>query len=217
MTAVKGIFTHTKLYFCSSIFMSKDQDILERELWDALRNGDQSALRKLYLSYYQSLLQYGLKYTNHRDTLKDSINSTFLYIWDKRASLSTANNVGNYIFKSYQRQLVRDLQQNQTFDTLSTIDNDEITYDAADFQLIMQQEEVQRVAFLKNAILKLPKRQRELIHLRYYEGLSYEEIALKTQLTKRTVYNQIHTAISTLKNDTDLQNLKKLLSLLIFF
>lgn len=197
--------------------MSKDQDILERELWDALRNGDQSALRKLYLSYYQSLLQYGLKYTNHRDTLKDSINSTFLYMWDKRASLSTANNVGNYIFKSYQRQLVRDLQQNQTFDTLSTIDNDEITYDAADFQLIMQQEEVQRVAFLKNAILKLPKRQRELIHLRYYEGLSYEEIALKTQLTKRTVYNQIHTAISTLKNDTDLQNLKKLLSLLIFF
>ena len=62
--------------------MSKDRDILEIQLWEALRSGEQAALQQLYMSYYKGLLQYGLRYTDDRDTLKDSINNTFLYFWE---------------------------------------------------------------------------------------------------------------------------------------
>ncbi|SKB88490.1 hypothetical protein SAMN05660841_02849 [Sphingobacterium nematocida] len=75
-----------------------NRDIQEQQLWGALCAGDQDALQKLYVSYYNGLLQYGLKYSDDRDTLKDSINSTFLYIWENRAGLSYANHVGSYIF-----------------------------------------------------------------------------------------------------------------------
>lgn len=197
--------------------MSKDQDILEIQLWEALRSGEQAALQKLYMSYYKSLLQYGLRYTDDRDTLKDSINNTFLYFWEKRDSISAANHVGNYIFKSYQRQLVKDLSSSSKFETLPENSSHVAAVDVEEFQFILRQEENTRISILKNAILQLPTRQRELILLRYYEGLSYDEIALQTNLTKRAVYNQIHSAIKSLKKDTQLQNLKQILPLLVFF
>ncbi|VTR43809.1 RNA polymerase sigma factor [Sphingobacterium thalpophilum] len=197
--------------------MSKDQDILEIQLWEALRSGEQAALQKLYMSYYKSLLQYGLRYTDDRDSLKDSINNTFLYFWEKRDSISSASHVGNYIFKSYQRQLVKDLSSSNKFETLLENNDNAEAVDIEEFQFIIRQEENTRISILKNAILQLPKRQRELILLRYYEGLSYDEISRQTNLTKRAVYNQIHTAINALKKDTKLKNLKQILPLLIFF
>ncbi|MGJ1410213.1 RNA polymerase sigma factor [Sphingobacterium thalpophilum] len=197
--------------------MSKDQDILEIQLWEALRSGEQAALQKLYMSYYKSLLQYGLRYTDDRDTLKDSINNTFLYFWEKHDSISSASHVGNYIFKSYQRQLVKDLSSSSKFETLLENNDNAEAVDIEEFQFIIRQEENTRISILKNAILQLPKRQRELILLRYYEGLSYDEISRQTNLTKRAVYNQIHTAINALKKDTKLKNLKQILPLLIFF
>lgn len=212
-----GLYRHNVTFVGYKIFMSKDQDILEIQLWEALRSGEQAALQKLYMSYYKNLLQYGLRYTDDRDTLKDSINNTFLYFWEKRESIGTANHVGNYIFKSYQRQLVKDLNSSNKFETLQEGNDHMEAVDVEEFQFIIQQEENTRVSILKNAILQLPKRQRELVLLRYYEGLSYDEISLKTSLTKRAVYNQIHSAINSLKKDTNLKNLKQILPLLIFF
>jgi len=47
----------------------------------------------------------------------------------------------------------------------------------------------------------LPARQRELIILKFYEGLGYEDIVRKTGLTRRTIYNKIHEALSKIKNE----------------
>ncbi|MDB5275708.1 MAG: polymerase sigma factor, sigma-70 family [Ferruginibacter sp.] len=45
----------------------------------------------------------------------------------------------------------------------------------------------------------LPARQKELIILKFYEGLSYEEIVQQTGLAPRTVYNKMHEALKKLK------------------
>lgn len=197
--------------------MNSEREIIESEWWKSLCKGDQSALQHLYMSYYKHLLQYGLRYTNDRDILKDNINSIFLYIWEKRETLAPAQHVGNYIFRSFQRQLIKDLKKIRTLDVVPVLNNEDDFYDSDEAQFILKQEENIRVNILKAAVLQLPKRQKELIILRYYEGLSYTEIAEKTQLTKRAVYNQIHTAITSLKKDAKLQDLKQILPLLVFF
>ena len=53
---------------------------------------------------------------------------------------------------------------------------------------------------LRNAVESLPERQRELVQLRFYEHMSYEEIAMKTSLSVRTVYNKLHEAIKKLRS-----------------
>jgi RNA polymerase sigma-70 factor (ECF subfamily) len=39
------------------------------------------------------------------------------------------------------------------------------------------------------------------VHLKYYEGLSTDEIALRTGIEKRTVYNQLHEGIKFLRKE----------------
>jgi RNA polymerase sigma-70 factor (ECF subfamily) len=68
-------------------------------------------------------------------------------------------------------------------------------------KMVARDEEQKHAELLTARISALPPRQKELIMLRFYEGRSYEEIADKTGLTHRTVYNSIFEAIKKLKLD----------------
>jgi RNA polymerase sigma-70 factor (ECF subfamily) len=65
--------------------------------------------------------------------------------------------------------------------------------------LIIKDEHEAMSKHLMAVINALPARQRELILLKFYEGLSYDAITQKTGLTHRTVYNKIHEALYTIK------------------
>ncbi len=55
--------------------------------------------------------------------------------------------------------------------------------------------------------------------MRFYEGLSYEEIVQRTGLTHRTVYNKVHEAIKKLRLGLDKEepSYRAILSLLLLF
>ena len=65
--------------------------------------------------------------------------------------------------------------------------------------LIAFQQTEEDKAKLRKALKQLTKRQLEIIELKYYQNLTYTEIAAKTSLTPRTVYNMIYEAIRHLR------------------
>jgi RNA polymerase sigma-70 factor (ECF subfamily) len=86
------------------------------------------------------------------------------------------------------------------------------------FIIATQKDEMIKEA-LQQAIASLPRRQRQLLQLRYYEQMGYEEIADKTSLSVRTVYNKLHEALKKLRSGSALKkmyNAVKLMSLLPF-
>ena len=54
---------------------------------------------------------------------------------------------------------------------------------------------------LRNALGLLTKRQKEIIYLRFYEGLSYDEIETIVQVNYQTIRNCVYEAIKVLKKD----------------
>jgi len=56
---------------------------------------------------------------------------------------------------------------------------------------------------IKVAYDKLPARCRKVIFLKYYEGAGTDEIAEQTGLSKRTIYNNLFTGISMLRNELE--------------
>ena len=68
---------------------------------------------------------------------------------------------------------------------------------------IDEQELDQRSLLMAAAINKLPARLRQLLLMKYYENLSYEEIADRTGLSLRTIYNKNHEAITRLRQDLE--------------
>jgi RNA polymerase sigma factor (sigma-70 family) len=80
--------------------------------------------------------------------------------------------------------------------------------DTFDFELISPREDGiiqdetsrQHVKQLNEGIAVLTRRQREAIYLRFYQNLSYDEIAKLMTMKVESVYNVISKAISLLKN-----------------
>jgi len=59
---------------------------------------------------------------------------------------------------------------------------------------------------LHQALEKLPRRQREAVHLRYFQNMSNEEISALMQINIQSVYNLIFGAMSNLKRYVTLEN-----------
>ncbi|MFB6457237.1 RNA polymerase sigma factor [Chitinophaga sp. Hz27] len=172
------------------------------ELWEGLLQGDEARFFELFDTWYPGMLAYGLRITFDRELVKDTINQTFLYFWEKRAILATVEHPSAYMYTSFRRRLITAAEKTNALlqfpgDLVNEgIDQVEDSHE----QLLISQIKIKELELiLAKAIGRLSVRKQELIRLKYYEGLSYSEIANKTKLTERTIYNKIHEAIKTLR------------------
>ncbi len=75
---------------------------------------------------------------------------------------------------------------------------------APGFNKIPTQQTAQNLNRLLNS---LPKRQKEVLHLKYYEELIFEEVAQVIHLNYQSVLNHIHRALTNLRRHPDLAKL----------
>jgi RNA polymerase sigma-70 factor (ECF subfamily) len=170
-------------------------------LWNAFAAGDDEAFRQLYRLCYPELVAFGRKRTQDTERIKDAINQTFAYFWEKRESLSRVTAARSYIYTSFSRKLSGLTDSNEGIlvpvDLLPDEPGD--PQSSPENLLIRRKEESNLQQHIALAISKLSARKRELIRLRYYEGLKHEEICRQTGLSSRTVYNKLHESVQFLK------------------
>lgn len=172
-------------------------------LWNSVKEHNETALYQLYHQMYDSLYRYGLHICIDTDLVKDVINALFVEIWEKWTNLPTLENVKGYIFIWFKRKLYKQLKQQKSrnFAHKSILENldpeeksyEEILIDIENNELIKEK--------IRKALDSLTSRQRELIILRFFEDMSFEEIAKKTNTSIRTIYNTLHMAINRLKTE----------------
>ena len=77
----------------------------------------------------------------------------------------------------------------------------ELTQSCYEELLIAFQRSEEKKDQLTIALKNLTKKQLEIIKLKFFENLSYAEIAVETSLAPRTVYNLIYEAIRHLREN----------------
>ena len=171
--------------------------------WLGLRQGDKEMFLALYKKYYHTLLFIGLKEMKDAQLVKDTIQQLFLYLWEKRETIQEASNVKCYLVTSFLRKLTTDWKKSKQAGILQVVWNSypEDPQPNPEEKLIRKDEQSHLFKLLMDRINELPNRQKELILLRFYEGLTYEEIVQRTGLSHRTVYNKIHEGLKKLKLD----------------
>lgn len=197
---------HNILYIVSAncLLYSHLHMIYEDEiLWEGMRNGDKELFLNLYKKYYHCLFFIGLKEMKDAQLVKDAIQQLFLYLWEKRESIQEARNIKSYLVTSFLRKLSADWKKSKKTGGLQVVWNSylEDSQPNPEDKLIHKDQQSYLYKLLLARLNELPNRQKELIMLRFYEGLSYEEIVQHTGLSHRTVYNKIHEGIKKLKLD----------------
>jgi RNA polymerase sigma-70 factor (ECF subfamily) len=177
-------------------------DTLNTTLWQQFKEGDSQALGKLATSHYRVLFNYATKFTKDRELIKDCIQDLFLYLWDHREKLQTSPFVTIYLLKSLRNNLFKKLNQEKKlvadeFDTeLPVSEGATVESDIIELELFYENE-----LKIKNILSALPKRQQEVIFLKFYEGLGIEEIADIMDMNRQSVSNLLQRAIHNLKQN----------------
>jgi RNA polymerase sigma factor (sigma-70 family) len=165
--------------------------------WEQFLGGDKHALGNLAELVYPSLFHYGTKFTANHTIVEDAIQDLFLNFWAKRNTLRHVSSPKSYIFTSLRNNLIRKLQIEPAWQDLPDVE----LVKARELMVDQAQEEHQEwlSETMGKTMLLLPARQREALYLRYYENLSYEEIAGVMGLQRQAVANYIHEGISRLR------------------
>ena len=164
-----------------------------RSYWDKMRLGDKQALFELYNNMYFHLIRFGLKINADDELVKDCVNQVFLNLWDKRSRLNAVDNVKSYLMTSLKRCMLDQLAYTDKMNAAvsrmgAEEERAELSYE--EIMIAVQQDDELKHK-LQLAIKQLTPRQMELIQLKFFEGLTYEQIAERSSQTVKTAYNTI--------------------------
>ncbi|HEY0679445.1 MAG TPA: sigma-70 family RNA polymerase sigma factor [Chitinophagaceae bacterium] len=168
-------------------------------LWESFLTGDQQAFGLLFKNNYPHLIQYGNKICRSPALLEDTIQELFLDIWKNRNPVP-ALSVRAYLLKALKYKLLKELSRNNhtTYDENDGSDSAfELGYEA---MLIIKQEDEERTKRIQQSLQELSHRQREIIYLKFYQNLSYEEVSEIMNINYQAARNLLYHAIKALKS-----------------
>ncbi|QHS62007.1 RNA polymerase sigma factor [Chitinophaga agri] len=177
------------------------RDLSDQELWSRLIDGDEGALAFIYDTWFASLYKYGMKIQADSCLIKDCIHDLFTSLWHSRQHLSVTDSIKFYLFASLKRNIVKNTRAEGIFRLFKQEPaQQEMHMPSYEERLISQQSNDERNRKLAKVIDQLPRRQKEILYLRYYEGLSTQETADIMSLSVNSTYVLLSKAINYLKN-----------------
>lgn len=171
-------------------------------LWDKLKTGDREAFSTLYKRYFSHLFNYGMKLTPQTETVQDCIHDLFVTIWKTRQRLSATSSVKFYLYACLKRGVAARLKEGRTRSLDAVFNRPESAFEfvlSPEDNLILEQTELLKRKKLLQLINRLSPRQKEVLFLRYYEGLSAGEVAAVMSLNINSTYVLLSKALDFLK------------------
>lgn len=190
------------------------ESIKNRIIWNEFRKGNKEALETIYEDNYTSLYYYGMKFSSDYGLIKDLIHELFIELINSGPKLSNTDNIRFYLLKALRNKLLKQLSENSKFTNKFEEADRFNLIDSIESQLIKKEIEEQLKNQIITSINKLSIKQQEIIYLRFYNDISYQEIASLFDVNIQTVRNLMNRAINSLKED--LQNNKLSKHLILF-
>lgn len=170
------------------------------ELWNAFRNGDHTAFKRIYQIYAKDLLSYGYKVTGNIQLIEDSIHDLFIELWQYRTNLSETDSIKFYLFRSLRNKINNSQRKDLLYNATEIADAwgsaDDFTIES---HMIEEEENDKMLRQLHNGYQLLSPRQQQALNLRFYMHFSNEEIARIMGINYQSACKFIYSGLKTLR------------------
>ena len=156
-----------------------------------LAHGDASAFAELYDACADRLHHYLTMRLGSRDAASDVLQEVFLRLVRTRKRLHRVDNPAAYAFAIARNESTRWLSRRRRYAT-------EITLDAAELFLVDKSQSFasrERAEAVTDAMNHLDERDREIIELKVYGGLTFREVSHVTKTSEATVATRYRRAV----------------------
>lgn len=174
--------------------------VTDHELWELIRENDEQAFAKLFYRYSTKIYSKAYSYIRDKEACEQIVHDLFMTLWNCRhtleiqsfsAYLTSATRYQIYKYK-YSSKVIP-LEYQEIPEDLKYINH---SYQNEGYTKLVEQEMEQEV---DSALSSLPKRCQEIYIMSRRQQLSNDEIADELGISKRTVENQITSALKHLR------------------
>jgi len=170
----------------------------ESLLWDRFRHGDRAAHSEIMEKYAQPLFNYGYQICRDREIVKDCIQEVFFELWTRRANISPVSCVRWYLIKSIRTRIFKDQLKWNINEQL----NDEYMFTVEfniESQMIHDTEHREFITKVQDVINLLPPRQREIMYLRFYQDMDFNQIGEIMNINRQSIHNLLQKAYKSFR------------------
>lgn len=167
--------------------------------WECFLNGENERFFEFYRITFEPLTLAGRAINADIQVVMDAINILFADLWEHRTNYRHVQDILSYLIVCLKNKLIGNSTDIITNYALESLPLDAQVLSSPELTIIHREEEDAQQKELLTAINTLSKRKKELIVLKYFKGLSYEQIAIHTGLSNRTIYNKVNEAIKQLQ------------------
>jgi RNA polymerase sigma-70 factor (ECF subfamily) len=169
----------------------------EKELLKQVADGDEQAFTVIYHAYSKEVYNAAMAYLKDDFQAKEVVQELFLKVWTYRERMVKIERLADYLF-ILARNLIFDHFKRVAREWTERKSLDHVQVDAANTadHLILDK---QYKEILQTAVASLPPKRKEIYLLARQEGLSYEEIANRLQISRYTVKNQMAMALQHIR------------------
>jgi len=169
-------------------------------IWEELRSGNRDAFQSIYKTEVQYLFNYGKKLFQDEVRVQDAIHDLFVELWDRREGLGKNDHIRKYLTVALRRKLVQVIKKDRRYE--GDMDKEHVFFDpelSVEALIINEECSEEQSLSLKKAYESLTNRQREVLFLKYHQGLEYEQIADIVGIRYQSLRNVLSGAIKGMR------------------
>jgi len=165
---------------------------------------DVNTCEDIFKLYYQDLYGYGLKLCGKPELVKGVIQDLFATILERKTNLTHVNSIKAYLLASLRRRILKRLKKiRYEGEIIESLRYQPAIYFNIEEIIIKDELEEERKKKINSAINKLSDREKEVIYLRFYNGMSYEEIEDILSINYQSARNYVYRALKNLRTLLD--------------
>lgn len=173
----------------------------DQELLRQMARGDEIAFRTLYERHQRPIYRFALHMSGNTATAEEVTQDVFmLLISNPKGYEPGKGTVASYLFGIARNLTRRSVQRGQLHVTLAEENSeDDCALPAHDIDVLEELTREESLGALRNAVLALPERYREVVVLCDLEEMSHADAAESLQCSAGTIASRLHRARAILK------------------
>ncbi|UCD51567.1 MAG: sigma-70 family RNA polymerase sigma factor [Phycisphaerales bacterium] len=168
--------------------MESDQELIE-----LANRGDSDAFEALYHRYRDWVYRLAWRFTGNQSDALDVLQETFAYLLGKFPDFELTAAMTTFLYPVVKHTSIAVRRKNQRFAS----DDEALSELAAP----ASQETERSRRELADVLAGLPEAQREIMLMRFVDGMSLQEIASALEIPLGTVKSRLHHALRALRDD----------------
>jgi len=160
---------------------------------------DLKSFESIFREYYQMLCSYAYRFVNDTDTAEEIVQELFYKLWEKRSELQVNSSIKSYLFSAVHNRCLKFIEHRNVeakYRNYYLLHGSEIDYEQQNSSNVRELQGI-----IERTLDSLPERCSRIFRLNRFEGLKYNEIAVKLSISVKTVEANMGKALKLLRRN----------------